>query len=90
MPKYGNDCSGFLSFAWDTTRYTTNDFITGIKNGKFKKVGNYDAYNPLRSDLLSSYDSLQAGDAVVTNGHTFMIARNDSRNKKVYAIEDLK
>ena len=87
MPKYGNDCSGFLSFVWDTTRHTTNDFITGIRNGKFKKVGNYDAYSPSRSDLLSSYNSLQVGDAVVKNGHTFMISRNDSRNKKVYAYE---
>lgn len=87
MPKYGNDCSGFLSFAWSTTRNTTNDFITGIKNSKFDKVGSYDAYNPSRNDLLSSYNSLRAGDAVVTNGHTFMISRNDSRNKKVYAYE---
>lgn len=31
MPRYGNDCSGFLSFAWDIPRQTTYTFTEGIK-----------------------------------------------------------
>lgn len=30
MPRYGNDCSGFLSFSWNISRNTTYDFTTGI------------------------------------------------------------
>lgn len=87
MPKYGNDCSGFVSFAWGISRQTTSSFISGIKNGTYTKVGNYDANNPTSTDLKASYKNLSAGDAVVKNGHTFLIASNDTKNSKVYAYE---
>lgn len=76
MPKYGNDCSGFVSFCWGISRHTTSGFISGINSGDFEKVGSYDNSNPSYDDLMTSYESLQYGDAVVTGGHTFLIGNN--------------
>ncbi|AAM25871.1 hypothetical protein M2349_002388 [Caldanaerobacter subterraneus subsp. tengcongensis MB4] len=87
MPRYGSDCSGFVSFAWGISRQTTWSFLQGIKNGTYKKVGSYNVDNPTSSELLTSYLQLQRGDAVVNEGHTFLIAYNDKTNKKVYAYE---
>lgn len=87
MPKYGNDCSGFVSFAWGTSRKTTSNFVNGIKNGTYSKVGSYNANNPSRSHLIKSYRKLRKGDAVVKQGHTFLIASNSTKNSKVYVYE---
>lgn len=87
MPKYGNDCSGFVSFSWGISRKTTSDFVSGIKDGTYTKVGSYDADNPTKSKLKAAYKSLQKADAVVKSGHTFVIASNDTTNSKVYAYE---
>jgi hypothetical protein len=76
MPKYGNDCSGLVSFSWGISRNTTASFIAGIQNGTFKKVGSYSSSNPSYSDLYNSYKYLQPGDAVVKSGHTFLIYYN--------------
>lgn len=87
MPKYGNDCSGFVSFSWDISRQTTTSFVFGIINGTYTKVGSYDAYGPSYSDLITSYQSLQRGDAVVKMGHTFLITANWNEFNKVYVYE---
>ena len=103
QPKYGNDCSGFLSRAWKlSSRHTTKSFKDGIANGTFEKVGGYNVEDAFTNDvtrtrlmehLLRSYPFLQQGDSVVhrnngdTKGHTFMIYINDSANKQVYAFE---
>lgn len=97
MPKYGSDCSGFVSFAWGLKRNTTYDFVTGINNGTYSKVGSYDPTNLSKKELEKAYKKLKKGDAVVfrrmnkqTNqveGHTFIIAKNDIKNSKVYAYE---
>lgn len=87
MPKYGNDCSGFVSIAWGISRKTTADFVAGINNGTYKKVGTYDSSAPTTSALTTSYASLQPGDAVVKLGHTFIIASNSTSSKLVYAYE---
>ena len=87
MPKYGSDCSGFVSFSWGISRNTTSGFISGIRNGTYKKVGSYDANNPSVSDLKEAYKSLQPGNAVVKQGHTFIIASNDVSNSMVYVYE---
>lgn len=76
MPKYGNDCSGFVSFCWNISRHTTSTFLSGIYSDEFSAVGSYYAENPDYYDLLDSYELLQKGDAVVTEGHTFLIAGN--------------
>ena len=93
MPKYGNDCSGFLSFSWGISRHSTLAFVDGIKNGTFPKVGSYNEYSPSYSDLYNSYQYLQAGDAVVRRekigdkwyAHTFLIIA--SNNDLCYCYE---
>lgn len=87
MPKYGNDCSGFVSFAMGLSRKTTYDFIAGIKSGTYPKVGSYDANSPSYSNLYNSYIYLQPGDAVVNNGHTFLIDYNDTYYHSIQAYE---
>lgn len=87
MPKYGNDCSGFVSFCWGISRQTTASFVAGIRNGTYTKVGTYDANNPTTVALTTSYRNLAPGNAVVKEGHTFLIAANDRENQKVYVYE---
>jgi len=87
MPRYGNDCSGFLSIAWGITRRNTTYFRNGIKDGTYTKVGSYTTDNPTVAQLKNSYKFLQKGDAVVCVGHTFMIYSNDVSNSKVTAYE---
>ena len=88
MPRYGNDCSGFVSLSWNIGRYNTTGLKNGIINGQFPKVGSYDVSTPSTSDLISSYAFLVPGDAVVVGGsHTFMIAYNDIANQKVQCYE---
>jgi hypothetical protein len=87
MPKYGNDCSGFVSFSWGISKLGTSHFIEGIRNGIYPKVGNYDAYNPTYNDLFNSYQYLQPGDAVVKNGHTFIIVSSSSIYQMCYCYE---
>lgn len=86
MPKYGNDCPGFVSFCWGISRKTTSDFVNGIKDGTYTKVGTYNADNPTLTSLKTSYRNLSPGNAVVKSGHTFLIASND-RTSKVYVYE---
>lgn len=55
VPKYGNDCSGFLSICWGLTggsgrtRWNTTDFINAVDDGTFTAL---------------SYNQLQKGDAL--------------------------
>ncbi|WP_127533438.1 hypothetical protein [Paenibacillus kobensis] len=78
QPRYGNDCSGFTSFAWGITRQTTSTFYNGIVNGTYSKVGSYDPASPTSSDLISSYASLDRGDAINSKvkGHVLLVGRN--------------
>lgn len=87
MPRYGNDCSGFVSLCWSITKQTTDGFIKGIINGTYTKVGSYDPKNPSKSELKASYRSLVAGNAVVKGGHIFLIASNNTKDSKVIAYE---
>ena len=64
MPRYGNDCSGFLSFAYEIPRQTTAQFDYGLKSGTYIQIGSYDPNNLKQNDLLSSYSKLTAGDEV--------------------------
>ena len=74
---YRTDCSGFISMAWETgTSYTTASFSTG--GGE--------------SFPLSSYSSLQPGDALVRrrngSGHIVMfLGWNDSAKTSACVIE---
>ena len=78
MPKYGSDCSGFVSFSWGVQRESTATFISKIIKGKYPKVGSYDPENLTYSDLITSYSHMLPGDAVVRYGHVILIAQNYS------------
>lgn len=60
---------------------------SGIVSGKFPKAGSYNIASPTVAELKTAYASFVPGDAVVTNGHTFMIAYNDIANQKVQCYE---
>jgi len=63
MPKYGNDCSGFVSICWGLTngsgryRWNTTDFNNAITNGTFRKI---------------SYSQILQGDALLKPGHVIL------------------
>lgn len=88
MPKYGNDCSGFVSISWNIARSTTLGFYNGIIKGTYKKIGDYDPTKPDKSKLKSAYALLREGDAVVKysngSGHTFIIKQNRNPSVDVY------
>lgn len=85
MPKYGNDCSAFVSYSMGLTRKNTTQFIAGISSGLYPKVGSYNVTSPSYNDLVNSYQYLQPGDAVVNAGHTFLIDYNGG--SAIYAYE---
>lgn len=93
MPTYGNDCSGFLSFAWNISRQTTYTFTEGIKNGTYAQVGSYsaNAEKPNQSDLKNSYNYLKRGDGLVCrigkDGHALLVAVPDPENEVVHVYE---
>lgn len=88
MPRYGNDCSGFVSLSWNIGRLNTTSLKAGIVSGRFPKVGSYNVSSPTTAELKAAYASLVPGDAVVVGGsHTFMIAYNDIANQKVQCYE---
>ncbi len=87
MPRYGNDCSGFTSIAWEIPRIDSATFIQRVQNGTYPKVGSYNAYNPDYFDLFFSYYDLQTGDAVVHSGHVFIIAVNYTSQGKLQCFE---
>lgn len=78
MPRYGNDCSGFVSFAYELPRQNTTQFIYSLTHGSYKVIGSYDPNNVTTSDLLASYPEMTAGDALVKSGHAMFVANNVS------------
>ena len=92
QPKFGNDCSGFLSLAWGISRKTTSEFFDGIKNGTYEKVGQYTipsdymkmssaSQEKLQKELKVAYDSLQQGDALVCRKTKTTINENGKEEK---------
>ncbi|KYH34160.1 hypothetical protein CLTEP_19370 [Clostridium tepidiprofundi DSM 19306] len=59
MPKYGNDCSGFVSFAWGMKRMTTYEIE--------------DSPDTIHFSLGEK--ELEPGDAFVKDTHTFLYVR---------------
>ena len=53
MPKYGNDCSAFVSFAWGLSRKTTQGFLQGIYSHTYSTVGGL-YYNILEEEVNDS------------------------------------
>lgn len=93
MPRYGNDCSGFLSFSWNIPRKTTADFAAGINNGTYAQVGSYEknTETPNKTSLKQSYNYLKRGDGLVYringDGHALLVSGIDSDNERVYVYE---
>ncbi len=65
MPRYGNDCAGFLSICWglyrnDTwrNRWNTTDFNNAITDGTFSEV---------------DFEDLKPGDALYRRGHVMLV-----------------
>lgn len=79
--------TGFVSFCWGITRKVTGEFIDGINNGTYNKVGTYNTSSPSSTDLKNAYKLLQTGNAVVNTGHTFLIDTNLTSSSKVYCYE---
>lgn len=87
MPRYGSDCSGFVSIAWGTIRYSTYTFFSAIREGIFTKVGNYNLDHPNKASLLEAYKMMQPGDALLRKGHIMLVASVDIANKNVTVYE---
>lgn len=64
VPKYGNDCSGFVSICWGLTdgayrdRWNTTDFNNAINSGTF--------------DTIPYYSQIQQSDALLKSGHVIL------------------
>lgn len=99
MPRYGNDCSGFVSFAWEISRNTTQGFLKGISNGSYSTVGAthykimqdgnglYRIYNYDDVLMKEAFGSISRGDALIQYGHMFLVAANSYSAKVVYVYE---
>ena len=84
MPRFGNDCSAYVIYVFGLSRNVTGDFINGIRNGTYPKVGSYNVDSPSYNDLYNSYGSLQRADAVVNAGHTFIIGSSNGSLGTMY------
>lgn len=62
MPKYGCDCSGFVSICWGLSHM----------GNRLDAAGYYSGY----SELPNGYEDLQKGDAVVTSDHIMLVTQN--------------
>lgn len=58
-PRYGNDCSAFVTYCWGIPRQNTATFITKMNNKTYKKRKNAQASSP--------------GDAFLQKGHIIML-----------------
>ncbi len=97
QPKYGNDCSGFVSFSWDIPRIDTGTFFSRINSDTYPKVGSYTSTtptSPTTAQLLASYPLMQTGDAIVyrnssnTAGHIRIISANFTNESRVQCFEN--
>lgn len=92
MPKYGSDCSGFVSYAWSISRNTTTGFLQGLKAGTYSPVGGAyyrisDTYSIINYDdvlMKTAFASIQKGDALIKSGHMFLVAANGTEVVYVY------
>lgn len=65
-PRYGSDCSGYASIAYQQNRMNTWAFRQAIDSDvEFHKVGTYDIDNPTATQLLAAYELLKKGDGLV-------------------------
>ena len=94
MPRYGMDCSAYLSYCWGISRNTTLGLCAGIKNGTYGKRGSYTVGALTPQVLQNAYLNLQRGDGLVCNKgyqsskeHALLVSSIDFNNKIVYVYE---
>lgn len=79
MPKYGSDCSGYVSTCWNILRHTTSDIAAHTRVGKTTE------------SYLKQYARLSPGDALVKSGdHTFIITAIEPENDAYGNLKRLK
>lgn len=74
MPKYGSDCSGFVSFAWGLSRQTTAEFI------KNASIGGYENLEPGDAVVYRK----KVGDEY--KGHVMLVSMNYSDASEPYVV----
>ena len=100
MPRYGLDCSAFLSYCIGINRVTTHTFIAGIANDTYTAVGSYDpsdyitgtSINAFDADMVkeitAAYASLSPGStAIVQNGHCALVIGANASTKSLTIME---
>ncbi|MCX7749938.1 MAG: hypothetical protein N2645_24115 [Clostridia bacterium] len=96
-PKYGNDCSGFVSFAWGISRQSTYSMFDAFEKkdasfksmwGRLEKVGpnDFSLRNPSKEHLYAAYDHLKTGDALLNNGHVMFFYKKVEGSKDQYIV----
>ncbi len=83
-PKYGVDCSRYVSYALGIDARTTQGMLSDLRNGtgEISKVGTYNVSSPRQADLLAD-----EGDALVHQGHAMLVVYNDKNAKEITVYE---
>ncbi len=104
MPRYGLDCSGFLSYCMGTTRKTTQTFMSGLRNGTYAAVGEYDPLDflgysngklyvlelnsTLKNELKEAYDDMLSGWDGLVNSGHCMLVCGLSRDSERVTVRE--
>lgn len=94
-PKYGVDCSGYVSFAFGIERLNTEDMINALKGnyGKIIKIGNYDPNSLKKEEVYAAYKALNPGNAVAyrnydkDHGHAILVLSNNITSEQLVVYE---
>lgn len=92
-PKYGVDCSRYVSYAMGITAQTTATMVSNLKNGTgdIEKVGSYNVSSPNQVDLLAAYRLTDEGNGLVHryNGenHAMLVVYNDKNAEEITVYE---
>ncbi len=88
-PKYGVDCSGYVSYALAITRCSSGQMVDNLQNGtgQIVKAGAYDPNKLTETALLGAYKELQPGYALARRGHAILVLYNDVSEKEIVVYE---
>lgn len=87
MPRYGVDCSGYVSFALGVTRHNSDGFVAAIGGDLFNKVGSYEVNTYDKTKYQNAYTLMVAGDAMAWSGHAILVVSNSVSSKEVVVYE---
>lgn len=91
-PKYGVDCSRYVSYALGITARTTSGMVEDLQGnkGQIAKIGTYNVSSPSRADLLAAYCLTEEGNALVhryKGNHAMLIVYNDKNAEEITVYE---